>query len=87
MIEKTKKNYEDFVKENGFEPRFAYCKVTFLDNGDSMDATFKLSCDEDENDNFIFYYCTGLSDLISLYDEGGVNDFRISGVATFGIEA
>ena len=87
MKEKTKKNYEAFIAENGFEPKFAYCQVTFLDNGSSFDATIKLSCDDDEDDNFIFYYCNGLSDLLSMYEKGSANDFYISGVAEFGMTA
>ena len=87
MKERTRENYEDFVSRNGFEPLFAYCRVTFVDDGTDLEATIKLSCDEDENDNFIFYYCNGLSDLLSLYDEGPGNDFYISGVATFGMYA
>ena len=53
-----------------------------------MEATIKLSCDLDENDDFIFYYCCdGLNEILSLYDKDGVEDFYISGVASFGMEA
>ena len=88
MKERTRKNYNDFVEKNGFEPRFAYCPVTFHDGGGRLEATIKLSCDLDENDDFIFYYCCdGLNDILSLYDKDGVEDFYISGVASFGMEA
>lgn len=87
MKEETRKNYEDFMSEHGCEPLYAYCEITFCDNGTSIsEVTIKLSCDDDDDDDLIFYYCNGLNDLLSMYDIEGVNDFFISSVATFGME-
>lgn len=71
-----RKRFNEFVKEHGHEPRYACATVKFLDDGNTMDANFKLSCDTDENDDFIFYYLNDVSDLESFIEEG-VEDFVI----------
>ena len=72
--------YDAFIQENGCEPTYAVASVVFKDLtlDDPVDnLTFKLSCSEDENDDEVFYYTNGMSDIIALTKKDGVEDFYI----------
>lgn len=83
MKSKALRDYESFISENGFEPKYANCSVTFKDDNAVLDATFQLANDEDGDDTFIFFQCDGLSELILLLDEDNGEDFYINKVNSF----
>lgn len=86
MINIAKKRYAEFIKEYGKEPTYAKCDVSF-DDGSMMYVTIKLSCDYNEDeDDYVFFYCNGLNDFLSLYDEDSGQDFHISGIVSFDYE-
>lgn len=79
----TRRKYENFIRENGFEPKYATCSVVFKEDNAVLDAIFQLAYDEDEDDTFIFFQCNGLSELISLFDKNNGEDFYINKVNSF----
>lgn len=75
--------WEDYKKShNGNSPRYADCQVRWLDNDESMPVWIKLNHSRDKYDDYIFYYCNGLNDLLSLSKEG-VEDFVLVDVFDF----
>ena len=66
LQKKIRKAYGAFAIENECVPLYADCEITFRDDGVKRDRYFKLNTEEDANDESIFYYCTGLSDLLDL---------------------
>jgi hypothetical protein len=60
------------------DPRFARCNIRFLDDGTTCTVTIALygGTEDDGNDDGIFYYTEGMSDLISLC-QAGMEDFII----------
>ena len=71
--------YDTFVRKNKQEPHYAVASVIFKDSlEDPVDnLSFKLSCDDDGDDENTFYYTNGVNDLVSLTDVNGVEDFFI----------
>ena len=71
--------YDTFVRENKKEPHYAVASVVFKDSLEEPvdNLSFKLSCDDDGDDSYTFYYVNGVNDLISLTDVNGVEDFFI----------
>lgn len=74
MTEKFKwlarKDYENFVHENGHEPMYAECSIAFQ-GAVPEQATFALfPYDVDvKNDDDIFFYCNGLEELLNLSED------------------
>lgn len=69
MKKKIRDMYNAFVKEHGHAPHYVDGRIQFRDVSCEGDVTFKLSLDEDVDDDEIFYYCDGIDDLIFLLDD------------------
>lgn len=81
--QKIEEQFVEFCKENGNEPRYAFCEIEWKDDHNKCDVTFKLSCDTDEGeDDQIFYYCNSHNDLKSLAGDG-MEDFIITDIYSF----
>lgn len=78
MKENARKLYESFISENGFVPPFAYCDVTFKDDNTTLNALIQLSYSENDDDTFVFFYCSDIDELLSLFDKDNGEDFYIS---------
>lgn len=72
-----KEKWNNYIQANGEEPLYADCRVRFKKEQNGMDVTIKLVDDFDDRDDLIFFYCTGLNDLLSLCEDG-VEDFVIT---------
>lgn len=66
----------------GIEPTYAHCQVSMLDDGSTFETVIKMDNGEDDNDDLIFFYATGLNDLLSLTEKSG-EDFVISDFFNF----
>ena len=81
--EEVKEMYDKYMKKYGCEPDYAYCSMMYLDDKTTTEGTIKLydSYNEEEDDN-VFYYCSGVNDLLSLMDKG-CEDFIVIHVDEF----
>ena len=69
--------FRQFKNYVGCEPHYARCRIRFDTDGSEEDVVIKLTSDEDEKDDEIFFYCDGLDDLVRLcYAENG-EDFDL----------
>ena len=75
--ENIKEKWNEYVQANGCEPVYADCRVQFKHEDNGMDVNIKLLDELDDKDNLIFYYTSGLNDLLSLCEEG-IEDFVIT---------
>lgn len=76
-------SFVEFCEENGHEPRYAYCEIEWLDDHETCEVVFKLSCDADKSeDDKIFFYCNSVRDLQSM-TEKGTEDFVITDIHSF----
>lgn len=75
-----KEKYDEYVKRHIFEPKFAIADIVWNDTKDICSGmVFKLSCDVvEEEDNLIFFYLNGYSDLEDMRCIGA-EDFTIIG--------
>lgn len=75
--------YQRYVEEKKEEPEYAVCVVVWKDDNNSEHVKIRLSsdCHPDEEDD-IFFYCDGLSDLKSLCEFGG-EDFIVTEIHDF----
>ena len=71
-----REEYDKFVKENGHEPLYASVVIKYNDDGNTFGGFIKLSCDDDKDDDLIFYYVSGVADLESLTEQGS-EDFTV----------
>ena len=65
-----KEKWNEYVQANGCEPVYADCRAQFKHEDSGMDVTIKLLDELDDQDNRIFYYTSGLNDLLRLCEEG-----------------
>lgn len=74
----AREKFNEFVKENGHEPKYAYASIIWLDSKEQEDCyCFKLSEDVDpKTDDAIFFYLRGINDIESFFEEGA-EDFII----------
>ena len=79
---KIKKMYKSAYDKKGEKPLYVDCCIEWFDNKEHEDVKIKLSLDEDNDDDSIFYYCDSLKDLLSLIIEGK-EDFKIIEVNSF----
>lgn len=83
LQQKMEDSFVEFCKEHGHEPRYAYCEIEWLDDHETCEVVFKLSCDTDESeDDKIFFYCNSVKDLMSMTEEGS-QDFIITEIYSF----
>lgn len=77
--------YSQFIHDNNKEPLYAEASVRWLDTGETVDGMiFKLSDDADcPEDDLVFYYVTGLPDLLSLTTKGTEDFIILSGSIRF----
>ena len=74
MLEKFKwlarRDYADFVLENGVEPQFAECYIAFQGAGQEL-MTFALFEYDNKypKDDEIFFYCKNLEELLNLNED------------------
>lgn len=78
-----KEKYNEFIEKNGHEPVYADCVVRFANNDVDNYLSFKLNCELDKADDLIFYYCSGIEELISLTETSGDNEFVVTEVVDF----
>ena len=83
LQKEIKTAYEKYVEEHGEEPLFTDVAIRWLDTEDCVeDVVIKLADSTEEeqdgggDDDQIFFYCTGLRDLLSLCKKG-CEDFVI----------
>lgn len=76
-----REKFDAFVKEHGCEPRYAEVSVIFTDDKEHRYDGYTVALVHDEEterlDNYIFYYCDSLSDLIAVTKDGGCMDFTV----------
>ena len=63
--------FNEYVKNNKCEPRYAQCSIKYLDNGVEFDCNISLSADDGGDYDNAFFYCSSLNDLKSLTSKGG----------------
>jgi len=75
-----REKYDAFVKENGCYPRYAEVSIIWADDK-SRNNGFIIALVNDEEterlDDYIFYYCYSLDDLIAVTKENGCMDFIV----------
>lgn len=69
--------FREFTDENQCEPRYAFCRIMWLDNEESEDVKIQLSVGSDDENDDIFFYCNGLNDLKGLTERGS-EDFIVA---------
>ena len=74
-----KEKYDEFVAQNGCEPRYAEVSIVFNDDKKRED-NYIISMVKDEEterlDEWIFYYCDSVKEIESL-TENGCEDFTV----------
>ena len=83
FVSQTREKFNEFINENKTEPNYALCLIKYHNDENTFEDIIKLSCDDGNDDDEIFYYCNGLEDLVSLFEEGSGEDFRICEVIRF----
>lgn len=75
-----KEKFDAFVKKHGTTPRYADVSVIFADDKEHIVNGFTIAMVNDSEterlDNYIFFYCESLTQLISLTDWSG-EDFKV----------
>ena len=83
VIAATETLYKSFKNNVGCEPLYANCRIRFDTDGNEEDVVIKLTSDEDEKDDKIFFYCDGLDDLVRLYYGDNGEDFELIELVEF----
>lgn len=76
--------YNNFITEHGHEPFYVECNVKFKDD-DSVEEGVIISFKDfnEDTDEYIFYYCQDINDLVDLTSEENMGDFYVTDVIEF----
>lgn len=75
--------WEDYKRtHHGNTPRYADVQVRWLDNDESMPVWMKMTPRIGKFDDYVFFSCNGLEDLLRLTKEGA-EDFVLVDVFDF----
>lgn len=82
LIAKIHSQHEGYLNSRQEEPKYASVRIQYHGDKDGMDVNIKLIDEDDERDGDIFFYCTGIDDLIRLCNPD-TEDFDIIDVYEF----
>lgn len=84
LITKINNLYNKFITERGHEPFYVECDVKFKDDDEIEEGVIISFKDfNPDTDEFIFYYCEDINDLVYMTSEECENDFYIVDVIEF----
>lgn len=63
LTKKIKKKWSEFTRKYGHEPGFASVTICYTDDGNSFDTYISMTVD---SNGFVFYYVSGINDLLGL---------------------
>lgn len=66
LVAQIHSQHEGYMQNHDAEPRYARVCVQYHDQENGMDVIIKLLDESDEHDEDIFFFCTGIDDLIRL---------------------
>lgn len=67
LTKKIKKKWSEFTRIYGHEPGFASVTIRYTDDGNSFDTYISMTVDSNDTiDGFVFYFVSGINDLLGL---------------------